>query len=220
MTATPSRSRKPPEVRRQEILDAVVAIAADHGLDAISARDVAERAGVAPGLIHHYFPSMDELLAESFGKWADGQLEHLQRVADDVPPRVSLALTVAHLSPEQRIWNDALSTATRFSELRHRARRLSEAYLAHVQGTIEAGVADGTFVCASPRDSAWRIILILDGMVAMVHILDLIQAREIAAIISPVVEHDLGLEPGSFADLVLAVMARETPGWASQDAVR
>lgn len=206
---TGAQKRKSPDVRRREILDAVIAIGSDKGLDAISVRDVAEQAGVAPGLIHHYFPSMDELLAESFGSWADSSLKQLQEISDGATPKVALALTVANLSPDQRIWNDALSTAWRYSQLRERAKALSEDYLAHVEGLVRAGVEEEQFTCPDPRATAWRIILVLDGMVAMMHILDLIGRDELATIVGPVVENELGIPTGAFTELVQAVLVAD-----------
>ena len=207
MAPTTSHSRKPPAVRRQEILDAVIALASVKGLDGVRTRDVAEQVGVAPGLIHHYFPSIDDLLAESFGQWADASLEQLRRIPDELPARTSLALLVAEMAPEQRLWTDALTTATRYDLLRERARELSVAYLDHVVAMIQAGIDDGTFTCANPRESAWRLILMLDGLVAMVHTLGLIERAEVPFLVGPVVENDLGLEPGSFTELVQAVAA-------------
>lgn len=204
-----AQKRKSPEVRRREILDAVIAIGSDKGLEAISVRDVAEQAGVAPGLIHHYFPSMDELLAESFGSWADSSLKQLQDISDGATPKVALALTVANLSPDQRIWHDALSTASRYSQLRARAKTLSEDYLAHVEGLVRAGVEEEQFNCPDPRATAWRIILVLDGMVAMMHILELIERDELATIVGPVVENELKLASGTFTELIQAIVAAD-----------
>lgn len=200
------RKRKSPEVRRLEILDAAIAIGAERGLDAISTRDIAARIDVAPGLIHHYFPSLDGLLAESFGRWADTSLRELQDLSRDVSPRMALAFTVARLTPDQRIWHDALSSAWRYTELRARAKSLSEDYLSHVEGLIRTGVAEGQFVCADPRLSAWRIILILDGAVAMVHILELIDWQELSRIVGPVVERELALPSETFTELIEAAL--------------
>ena len=202
-----SRQRKSPEVRRQEILDAAVSLGAERGLESVSIRDVAKRAAVAPGLIHHYFPSLDALLTESFGSWADAILRQLRQQSDGVSPRMALALAVANLYPEQRIWNDALSTASRFAQLRDKARELSVEYLDHVESLIRAGVDDGAFVCDDPTRAAWRIILILDGLVAMVHILEIIKPEETALIVGPVIEGQLKLERGTFTELVQAVTA-------------
>lgn len=200
--------RKPPEVRRQEIIEAAAAIGAERGLESVTVRDVAARASVAPGLIHHYFPSLDALLTESFGSWADGVLGQLRQNAEGMSPKVALALTVTHLYPEQRIWIDALTTAARFSQLRERARELSVDYLDHTVATIQAGVDLGMFTCDDPTHAAWRIILLLDGMVAMVHILELIEPEQVPLIVGPVVEDQLGLERGSFTELVQALSAQ------------
>lgn len=121
---------------------------------------------------------------------------------------MGLAQVVADNTPEQRLWNDALSTASRFELLKQRAHDLSVGYRDHVESLIRAGVADGSFVCANPRISAWRVILILDGLVPMVHVLGLIAPLEIPSIVGPVVENELGMEAGSFTELGVLVAPR------------
>lgn len=44
-----------PGARRAAILDAAGRLFAEHGYAAVSASEVARRAGVTPGLLHHYF---------------------------------------------------------------------------------------------------------------------------------------------------------------------
>jgi AcrR family transcriptional regulator len=201
-----ARTRKSPDVRRQEILDALIAVGSTRGLDGITVRDVAQQAKVAPGLIHHYFPSLDELLTTAFGEWADRSLRRTLKEAEGVSPRVALALLVADNTPEQRLWSDALSTASRSELLKKRAQELSIGYRDHVEAVIRSGVEDGTFTCTDPQATAWRVILILDGLVPMVHVLGLIAPLEIPGMIGPVIENELGLEPGSFTELALAAM--------------
>lgn len=209
---TPVRQRKSPEIRRHEIRAAVIQVATVHGLEAVTVRDVAEAAGVAPGLIHHYFPKMDDLLAESFGDWADRALEDLVNVPEAVPPMIALALVVANLTPDQRLWHDALSSASRFGRLRERARELSVAYQAYVEQTIRAGVDNGDFTCADPSSTAWRMILMLDGLVPMVHVLNLIDGAQVPQLVGPVVEHELSLESGSFTAVATLLVERAALG--------
>ena len=121
---------------------------------------------------------------------------------------MALAFTVARLTPDQRIWNDALSSSSRFTELRARAKSLSEDYLRHVESLIRSGVAEGQFQCADPHLSAWRIILILDGAVAMVHILELIDWQELSRIVGPVIERELSLTPDTFTELIEAALLK------------
>lgn len=199
---SPTRQRKTPEARRRQIQEAVIRVGTESGMDGITVRDVAEAAGVAPGLIHHYFPSTDDLLAESFGAWADASLRQLTDLPEGVPPTVALALVVANLTPDQRLWHDALSSASRYDKLRERALELSVNYQGHVESVIRAGVEDGSFTCADPESSTWRIILILDGLVPMVHILGLIDRERIPELVGAVVEQELSLAPGSFAAVV------------------
>lgn len=49
--------------RRELIADALMRVAADRGLEAVSLRHVAAEAGVTAGMVQHYFPSKDAMLA-------------------------------------------------------------------------------------------------------------------------------------------------------------
>jgi TetR/AcrR family transcriptional regulator, fatty acid metabolism regulator protein len=58
--------------RRQELLDAAVRVFARKGFRAARVGDIAEEAGVAHGLLYHYFRSKDELLETIFREtWRD-----------------------------------------------------------------------------------------------------------------------------------------------------
>jgi TetR/AcrR family transcriptional regulator, fatty acid metabolism regulator protein len=52
--------------RRQELLDAAVQVFARKGFRAARVGDIAEQAGVAHGLLYHYFRSKDEVLETIF----------------------------------------------------------------------------------------------------------------------------------------------------------
>jgi len=52
--------------RRQELLDAAVRVFARKGFHAARVGDIAEEAGVAHGLLYHYFRSKDEVLETVF----------------------------------------------------------------------------------------------------------------------------------------------------------
>ncbi len=60
-----------PTDRRRQILDAAVAVFAARGHDDTRIQDVADAAGVAYGLVYHYFGTKDRLLATVFDEnWA------------------------------------------------------------------------------------------------------------------------------------------------------
>jgi AcrR family transcriptional regulator len=57
----PVRRRELAEWRRQRILDAALAVFGSKGVDGASMKDVAAAAGVAPGLLYHYFAGKEAL---------------------------------------------------------------------------------------------------------------------------------------------------------------
>ena len=52
-----------PADRRDAIVAATVSVAVRKGLASTTVRDVATEMGTSSGLIHHYFASMDDVLA-------------------------------------------------------------------------------------------------------------------------------------------------------------
>lgn len=64
----PARPRtvKQPDERRQEILDAAMALFTTRGYDAVSMRDIARAVDITPGLVYHYFDSKENLFSVAF----------------------------------------------------------------------------------------------------------------------------------------------------------
>ncbi len=60
------RTRSAPQDRRQAILDAAVRVFARRGFHACRVSDIADEAGVAYGLVYHYFGSKDSVLDTLF----------------------------------------------------------------------------------------------------------------------------------------------------------
>lgn len=58
--------REPEDVRREALIGAALELIAEGGPGAATVRAIADRAGVTPGLIRHYFTSKDELVLESY----------------------------------------------------------------------------------------------------------------------------------------------------------
>lgn len=70
----------PAPARGAHLLDAAVEVVADRGLDALSMRVVATRAGVSLAQVQYYFASKDRLLAAAFGHVSDRFLARVARV--------------------------------------------------------------------------------------------------------------------------------------------
>jgi len=78
--------------RRRQLLDAAIRVFARQGFHASRVTDIATEAGVAHGLVYHYFSSKDEVLDTVFReRWAL-LLAHIRAVdADEAPVRTKLA---------------------------------------------------------------------------------------------------------------------------------
>ncbi|WP_113912477.1 TetR family transcriptional regulator C-terminal domain-containing protein [Roseovarius dicentrarchi] len=69
-----SPERKPfrrigPDLRREAMIAAMLAVIAEDGIAAATTRAVAARAGVTPGLIGHYFDSKDALIGAAYAHY-------------------------------------------------------------------------------------------------------------------------------------------------------
>jgi AcrR family transcriptional regulator len=78
--------------KRRVILDAAVKVFAREGFHGCRVADIADEAGVAYGLVYHYFRSKDEILDTLFLERWDLMLEEIARVdAEPAPAREKLA---------------------------------------------------------------------------------------------------------------------------------
>ena len=64
-------AKSPPGDRRRQILDAAIRVFARQGFHRCRVSDIADEAGVAYGLVYHYFNSKDQVLNELFSeRWS------------------------------------------------------------------------------------------------------------------------------------------------------
>src|SRR5919106_7033057 len=75
------------EARREAILRATLALIGERGLDAVTHRAVAERAGVPLSATTYWFASKDELLQETLLLAAREEVERLERLVVDLAPQ-------------------------------------------------------------------------------------------------------------------------------------
>ena len=77
--------------RRRQILDAAVRVISRQGFHSTRVADIADEAGVAYGLVYHYFPSKENVLDELFVERWSLLLEAIKEAdATDRPPREKL----------------------------------------------------------------------------------------------------------------------------------
>ncbi len=78
-------SRLEPQVRKEQILEAAIHVADRNGLYDLRREDVAEKAGVATGLVNRYFGTMTQLRRAVMRRAISK--EHLSIVAEGVARR-------------------------------------------------------------------------------------------------------------------------------------
>lgn len=173
LVATGTR-RLPPAQRREAIVAAALEVAVEKGLASTTVRDVAAAMGTSSGLIHHYFASMDDVLAAAFERVATQDLAVSAGLMAEAPSSVAAlraffqTYTPADKDWAFQLWLDAWAEAARRPAVQATSRRLNLAWQGLLEGTIRDGVAAGQLTCADPRGAAWRILSLLDGLALQV----------------------------------------------------
>jgi AcrR family transcriptional regulator len=196
-----------PEVRRGLIVNATLAVMLRKGIAATTVRDVAAETGTSPGLVHHYFVSMDELLATAFEQAAAEDLDETRTALtrQNDPMEQLRVFFATYIRAEQdwafQLWLDAWAEASRRPVLQATSQRLNVAWQQLLVGVIEAGVDAGVFTCADPGAAGWRILSMLDGLALQTVAHQVAVDRD--SVISWSVahaEHELGLSPGTLGN--------------------
>ncbi len=195
--------RMTPDDRRASIVAATRAVMARRGIGGTTVRDIAAELGTSSGLIHHYYSSMDDLLAEAFDEVATQDLAHMRAalaVTESAVGQLVVFFDVYARDDDSgiQVWLDAWAEAARRPALQRISRRLNEEWQSVLSRIVQRGVADGTMACADPDATAWRILSLLDGLALQVVAHgDVISTHEANAWARAGAECELSLPEGS-----------------------
>lgn len=192
--------------RRDAIVDAAIAVAQRKGLGATTVRDVASEMGSSSGLIHHYFDSMDDVLAAAFERVAAEDLRETEAMLGAAgSPLAVVAEFLRSYGPVGedwafQLWLDAWSEAGRRAAIRDASSRLNLAWAGLLERAIRAGVADGSFRTDDPAGTAWRILSLVDGLaLQVVAHRNVIDRADMLAWSTAAAERELSLEAGALS---------------------
>ena len=148
--------------KRKRILDAAIRVFAEHGYHGSRVGDIAEDAGVAHGLLYHYFSSKEEVLQTIFVEnW--GQLIARFRAVEESDETAEKKLEgIAKIL--LRTWRNDPALVTvmvrdvaRSEQLQGQVLEVREAF-AILQRVIEHGQASGDFrPDVDPRFASWIV---------------------------------------------------------------
>ena len=156
----------PPDDRRDQILDTAAAVWGERGVARVRVADIATRLGVSVGLIPYHFGRKDDVIAATFERIAEQDLVRVTEVSDTTP-----AARIAHIlelyladDPAWGLWLNAYGEAQHIPALHSTLLESAKAWLATFEREIRRGVDEGAWACASPCDSATKIISYVDGL--------------------------------------------------------
>jgi AcrR family transcriptional regulator len=197
------RIRKTPAARRAEIVDAAAAVALAEGLECVTLRRMGEELGVRPGLISHYFPSADDLVAEAFGGAAGAELDSLLP-AERTKGTPTLHLgwffaraTGAPYDNISRLWINARHLSRYRPVLRDQVAEQEAAWRERLTGLIREGVDRNEFRTDDPYVTTIQILVVLDGLGAHANTDTSNRPAAVSRMAATTAERELGLPNGT-----------------------
>jgi AcrR family transcriptional regulator len=207
MEASAPRSEGPDA--KERILRAATELIASDGIDEVRIARVANRARASTALVHHYFSTREELLAQALLQSFELAADERFGAGPDSAPTASEALAIAieeclptpgEGEREWVLWVELWLRAAREPELRPIAGRMYEGYREWVARVIRRGVDSGEFRQVDPDEVADVAMALFDGLGVRALIrdpaMDLGRARKLAA---ERLASELGLDPGALS---------------------
>ncbi|MBW2275834.1 MAG: TetR/AcrR family transcriptional regulator [Deltaproteobacteria bacterium] len=97
MSASPPERNRPASDKRQLILDSAIKVFARTGYHGSRVSDIAREAGIAYGLVYHYFKNKEEILDTIFGEQWGGFLDALEVIGGGANSTEDKLLSIAGL---------------------------------------------------------------------------------------------------------------------------
>lgn len=143
MAAVPRR-RLDKASRREQLLEAAVELAAGRDLTGLSVQEIAAHAGVSEGLLYHYFPTKQALVAAAVERAAAALLDDLGTATSGGTPReqleAGLDAYLAHVRSQPTGWRALLAARTgELAAVATAVEERSSALVLRVLGVEEAG---------------------------------------------------------------------------------
>jgi AcrR family transcriptional regulator len=161
------------------ILEAACRVVVREGAHGLRMAAVAREAGVSKALVHYYFATRQELVRSAFS-WSEEQwqaaLKERIRSAPDGAALIeqALLLTVDPSEPfaeHRALWNEVWSSLRFDDELRPLVDASYRKWVQRLTILVRNARAEGSVhVEGDPRDTAWRLAALADGIDSMLYL--------------------------------------------------
>ncbi|WP_299535865.1 TetR/AcrR family transcriptional regulator [uncultured Streptomyces sp.] len=198
--------RKSAAERHREIVSAATRIALHEGLECVTRQRIADDLQVQPGLIHHYFPVVEELVAEAFAGATLAELDGLLPEPAPEPDGAGALRTLrrfftlssgAEFDDISKLWLNARHLARYRPVLHDQVVRQELRWCHRLAEIIGEGVREGDFTCDDPWAAAVRILAVVDGAGAYVNTSANRRTAPLADLARTLAEAELKLAAGS-----------------------
>ncbi|MFF3174595.1 TetR/AcrR family transcriptional regulator [Streptomyces sp. NPDC057900] len=198
--------RKAAAERRREIVAAAARVGLEDGLECVTRQRIADGLGVQSGLIHHYFPVVEELVAEAFTSATTAELDGLLPEAAAAEPgsggplstfqRFFTLISDTEFDNVSKLWLNARHLS-RYRPVLHDQVVGQELRWCHrIEQIITQGVREQSFRCADPWASAVRILAVVDGASAYINTSADRRTAPLTNLARTLAEAELGLPAG------------------------
>ncbi|MFD7494847.1 TetR/AcrR family transcriptional regulator [Streptomyces sp. NPDC059832] len=171
--------RKSAAERRGEIVTVAAQVGLQEGLECVTRQRIADELGVQPGLIHHYFPVVEELVAEAFTSATTAELDGLLPTGS-VPERGSgdalrtlqrffTLISGVEFDNISKLWLNARNLSRYRPALRDQVVSQELRWCHRIEQIITEGVGEQVFRCKDPWAAAVRILAVVDGAGAYIN---------------------------------------------------
>ena len=164
------------DARRRQICRALLSVMAKKGFDGATVADIANFAGLTPGLVHYHFANKLEILTALIDQLAT---RHHQRLTDALAsagpdPRRQLGTFVdTHLSLDAAepdavaVWTALTAEALRSHEVRHSFQTALSVARAPLTTIIQRGADEGYFTPNDVAAATACVLAIIQGYLAL-----------------------------------------------------
>ncbi len=209
--SSPKIARKRKD-RHQEILDAAARVITERGLAETRISDIAEQAGVSPGLILYYFDSKDRLLSEALTFANDQFYLRTSREIRRMPSAIDQLRRLVDLSvpgylpefgrlDEWALWIEVWVRALRDVDMAKDREVLDERWRSQIADIVRTGKDSGEFPSDTDvEDLSLRLACLIDGLAIQVVMNDSkVTPERMHRTCMEVAAHELGfqLEPAA-----------------------